>query len=59
MLKDQIFLGRGWRYFTAIIDLDLTQPTSRPSTRPANRAPIRYTTPDGQEHIYVPHGSGD
>jgi len=63
MLKDQIFLGRGWRYFTAIIDLDLTEPTSRPSSQPstrrANRVPIRYTTPDGQEHIYVPHDSGD
>jgi hypothetical protein len=62
MLKDQIFLGRGWRYFTAIIDLDLTEPTSRPSSQPstrrANRVPIRYTTPDGQEHIYVPHDSG-
>jgi hypothetical protein len=56
MLKDQIFLGRGWRYFTAIIDLDLTEPTSRPTSRPANRAPIHYTTPDGQEHTYIPHG---
>ena len=56
MLKDQIFLGRGWRYFTGIIDLDLTEPTSRPSTRPTTRAAIHYTTPDGKEHTYIPHG---
>lgn len=56
MLKDQVFLGRGWRYFTGIIDLDLTEPTSRPTTAPANRAPIHYTTPDGKEHTYIPHG---
>lgn len=36
MLKDQLFLGRGWRYFTAYVELDLGQPTSRPSTRQAN-----------------------
>lgn len=30
MLKDQLFLGRGWRYYTAVIDLDLTEsPTTR------------------------------
>jgi hypothetical protein len=56
MLKDQMFLGRGWRYFTAVIDLDLTEPTSRPSTRPVSHAPIHYTTPDGKEHTYIPHG---
>jgi hypothetical protein len=56
MLKDQIFLGRGWRYFTGIIDLDLTEPTTRPSSRPTTRAPIHYTTPDGKEHTYIPHG---
>jgi hypothetical protein len=26
MLKDQIFLGRGWRYFTGVIDIDLASP---------------------------------
>jgi len=30
MLKDQTFLGRGWRYYTAVIDLDLTE---SPATR--------------------------
>jgi hypothetical protein len=39
MLKDQLFLGRGWRYYTAVIDLDLapppaTQPTTGPTSRP-------------------------
>jgi hypothetical protein len=32
MLKDEVFLGRGWRYYTAVIDLDLTQ---TPTTHPA------------------------
>jgi len=35
MLKDQIFLGRGWRYYTAAIDIDLSPP---PTTKPATRA---------------------
>jgi hypothetical protein len=34
MLKDQVFLGRGWRYFTAQVDLDLSRP---PTTEPARR----------------------
>lgn len=34
MLKDQLFTGRGWRYFTAVVDLDLTQSgTTQPTTR--------------------------
>ena len=43
MLKDQTFLGRGWRYYPAFIDIDLTAapPTSRPATtqttQPATR----------------------
>jgi hypothetical protein len=40
MLKDQLFLGRGWRYFTAVVDLELRpQPATRP-TRPATRGSI-------------------
>jgi len=37
MLKDQLFLGRGWRYYTAVIDIDFgPEPTTRytPTTRP-------------------------
>ncbi len=35
MLKDQLFIGRGWRYYTGIVDLDLTQSaaTIQPTTR--------------------------
>jgi hypothetical protein len=33
MLKDQVFLGRGWRYFTAVVDVDLLPPATRPATR--------------------------
>ena len=32
MLKDQLFLGRGWRYYTTVIDIDLTE-RPRESTR--------------------------
>ncbi|HEX4054427.1 MAG TPA: hypothetical protein VHX86_09190 [Tepidisphaeraceae bacterium] len=34
MLKDQMFLGRGWRYYTGVIDLDLSRiPTTEPNGR--------------------------
>jgi len=37
MLKDQVFLGRGMRYFTGVIDLDLAPvSSSRPTTRPTS-----------------------
>jgi hypothetical protein len=40
MLKDQLFLGRGWRYFTAAVDLELRpQPATRP-VRSATRGSI-------------------
>jgi len=34
MLKDQVFLGRGWRYFTAYVDVDFGA-SSGAATRPA------------------------
>lgn len=35
MLKDQVFLGRGWRYFTGVIDIDLAPPaTTKPAAAP-------------------------
>jgi pimeloyl-ACP methyl ester carboxylesterase len=34
MLNDQLFLGRGWRYFTAVIDIDLT---AKPATTQSAR----------------------
>jgi hypothetical protein len=53
MLKDQLFLGRGWRYFTASIDVDLAPPSTRPaSTRPAiattNASRLYFTSDDGK-----------
>jgi hypothetical protein len=46
MLNDQLFLGRGWRYYGTVIDIDLaeapatTRPATAPTTRPA--APGKY-----------------
>ena len=58
MLKDQLFLGRGWRYYTAVIDLDLAEaPATRPTTKPHPRAPIEYIAPDGEHKIFVPSGN--
>ena len=37
MLTDQVFLGRGWRYYTAVIDIDLA-PAGTPSTRAATQS---------------------
>jgi hypothetical protein len=36
MLKDQVFLGRGWRYFTGFVDVDFSNlgATTRPATAP-------------------------
>jgi hypothetical protein len=44
MLKDQLFLGRGWRYCSAIIDVDFAvparpAPTTTSTTRPRSAAP--------------------
>jgi hypothetical protein len=33
MINDQLFLGRGWRYFSAVVDIDLTARES-PATAP-------------------------
>ena len=38
MLADQLFLGRGWRYYTGAIDIEMTStPATNPATRPAAR----------------------
>lgn len=55
MLKDQIFLGRGLRYFTATLDIDLAPPisaTTKPSTRPS------FTTPAGATQLYFTTDDG-
>jgi len=58
LLKDQLFLGRGWRYFTSVIDLDLSEtPASRPSSQPVAHPPIEYVTPDGEHKVFVPSGN--
>lgn len=41
MLKDQLFLGRGWRYYTAIIDIDLAPPSTQPTTRPKGKITVK------------------
>ena len=65
MMKDQLFLGRGWRYFTAVVDLELTEP-ALPSTRPAPPKPSASpgapsgnpaTRPKGKITIYNDDGS--
>jgi hypothetical protein len=38
MLSDQLFLGRGWRYFTGVIDVAMVDhPATQPSTQPTTR----------------------
>ncbi len=45
MMNDQLFIGRGWRYFSAVLDVDLTDPaTTRPTTGPATRPATRPAT---------------
>lgn len=45
LMKDQAFLGRGWRYYTAVVDVELTPrpPTTKPATQAATR-PATATT---------------
>ena len=37
LVNDEPVLGRGFRYFTAAIDIDVAPPTTRPTTRPATQ----------------------
>ena len=43
MLRDQLFLKRGWRYFTAAIDVDMVAhpPATRPTTAPLHMGQAR------------------
>jgi pimeloyl-ACP methyl ester carboxylesterase len=44
MLNDQVFLGRGFRYFTGVIDIDLAPPpttSTRPSSQQSEQTPGR------------------
>jgi hypothetical protein len=63
MLNDQLFLGRGWRYYTGVVDLDLTQstaatqPTTAPSAPPARKKPAPPNpTPPTQQPGRAPPG---
>jgi hypothetical protein len=47
MLKDELFLGRGWRYYPAVLDVDMTAtaPAASPtSPQPAAGAAAAPTT---------------
>ncbi|MDB5297310.1 MAG: hypothetical protein JWO31_3293, partial [Phycisphaerales bacterium] len=58
LLSDQLFLGRGWRYYTAVIDVETTARPPAPATRaasgPATRAavvPAPATRPAGRSAV--------
>jgi hypothetical protein len=58
MLKDQLFLGRGWRYFSAVLDIDLLDSPSTPiqsATPAAAAAPT--SRPHGRITVYNDDGS--
>jgi hypothetical protein len=46
MLKDQLFLGRGWRYYTAVIDIDLAPPSTQPATKPSGKITVNPQSGD-------------
>jgi hypothetical protein len=69
MLKDEVFLGRGWRYFTGHVDIDFgedadtsvgstTRPggssAGAPTTRP-HRGTIELVQPNGDVKVVNPH----
>jgi len=60
MLRDQLYLGRGWRYFTAILDIDLAPPATRPATTRSTTAPVipafNPTSPTGQFYFTIDDG---
>jgi hypothetical protein len=43
MLRDELFLGRGWRYFSAVLDLDLAPASTQPATRATTGAAVAPT----------------
>jgi len=45
MLKDELFLGRGWRYYTAVLDIDLGEGTM--ASVPKNAPPAATTKSKG------------
>jgi hypothetical protein len=63
MLKDQLFLGRGWRNYQAVLDVDMTGPApsdapATPATPAADGTPAVPTTrPHGRITVYNDDGS--
>jgi hypothetical protein len=65
MLKDQVFLGRGWRYFTAAVDVDLSPTSTKPTTRvsaaairpAATQATHLYFTTDEGKTLFIEQAS--
>lgn len=50
MLKDQLFVGRGWRYYTAVVELDLAPAsTTEPTTRPKGKITVYPPKPGKAE----------
>jgi hypothetical protein len=56
MLNDQLFVGRGWRYFTAAVDLDLAPASTRPTTHAASQAVRPATTRATRLYFTVDEG---
>jgi hypothetical protein len=60
VLKDQIFLGRGWRYFTAVLDIDMAPNAASPpaASRPTTAALAATTVPAGVAQLYFTTDDG-
>jgi hypothetical protein len=66
MLNDQLFIGRGWRYFPAVLEIDLTAgASSRPAaatqrtlaTPPLNTTQLYFTTDEGKTFFPLDAGT--
>jgi predicted esterase len=53
MLKDQLVMGRGWRYYCGEIDIDVVPPTTQPATRPTTQSTTQPTTRPHKGRIIV------
>jgi pimeloyl-ACP methyl ester carboxylesterase len=57
MLKDQLFLGRGWRYYTAVLDVDMEAPAEAAETPSPAAQSAPTSRPHGRITLYNPDGS--
>lgn len=47
MLKDQLVVGRGWRYYTGVVDIDMVPPPdTQPTTQVSHTGTITVGKPD-------------